>query len=337
MLSEFYVTVSCAAAQARESLASLQNVVDPPSTPCLLTSNYAQALANEKPRILALWLRAVKGHVAGPTLFGPEEGWFARYSGLFDALMATLESEQCSDAPLVSFWADAVAGAGTAPCAGPVLQNTVSALLLFKEVACNALNEGSRDATFSGLAVHLERVLCRAEQRLTAAARLASVADNELEAYRALMTSRDTFLEARETLLQTLDAVRSLIPLPPPAESRDLEVLQRAQELKQMAAHIQRFVGELATPGAAKPDLATGREADRQIHDVRVALVQLLRQNEVEISQRWVEAIQRLRKYMELGLEVDHCSVSGAVSSCGPTCSSLLRVGAIFRNRIFFF
>eukprot|EP00669_Euglena_mutabilis_P007914 TRINITY_DN3088_c0_g1_i4.p2 TRINITY_DN3088_c0_g1~~TRINITY_DN3088_c0_g1_i4.p2 ORF type:complete len:739 (+),score=330.73 TRINITY_DN3088_c0_g1_i4:466-2682(+) len=113
-----------------------------------------------------------------------------------------------------------------------------------------------------------------------------------------LAEARVAFGDARESLLEALDNVRSLIPKAVPFQGvEDLTAIKKmtenAVEMEQAAERLKLLVSQVAKGTAM--DKAT---SDNKRNDIRLALVSLLRQKHEELSDRWLKAIvQRVQGY----------------------------------------
>ena len=162
----FSDTVHTAAAHAREALAIVNSRAAATALKRMHSDTasffrYTKTLTDSKVVILPMWLKAVKGHVAGPTLFGSGEGADALYSKLFDVLVATLcsRADPPSDAPLIAFCGELMPPtADKSRYSDAIISgNTVKALLLFEDVACTALAQRTEQRN---VRCRVSRALC---------------------------------------------------------------------------------------------------------------------------------------------------------------------------------
>jgi serine/threonine protein kinase len=294
-----------AAAQSRETLALLDNKGVFKGGNGDVQVYGSQALMSKKDNVLASWLKSVKGTVHEPTLFGNDTATPARYSELFDALVSTLAStaDPPNDAELISY-CTRLMPRDAKHCTDNMMRHTVQAMLLFEEAASNVLQQ-VMDETQAGefkmeLEASISRVLLRAEDCIKRARKRANFsAEGAAGLYMTLADARAHFGEARETLLESLDNVRQMIPKACSFQGADdIEAVKKmitaSEELEQMAERI-RCLSSASSSTGVNIDRAT-RESKK--HDTRLALVSLLRQKHDELSDRWVAAIsQRISGY----------------------------------------
>eukprot|EP00668_Euglena_longa_P029986 GGOE01037377.1.p1 GENE.GGOE01037377.1~~GGOE01037377.1.p1 ORF type:complete len:938 (-),score=288.75 GGOE01037377.1:294-3074(-) len=256
-------------------------------------------LKMKKAEVLAKWLKAVKGTVQRPTLFGTDAVAQSNFSDLFDAIIATLESPSVppNHAELVSFCARLMP---LSPVADVQVQDSIQAMLLFEEAANNVLHDCMAEpSSVSDTRIDLiiQRVLLIAEDCLkTAFAR--SRREVPYEVGMVLAEARTVFGEARDTLLDAMDQLRALVPKAIPLKGLEdvaaiKQLTESAQEVERVAARLQLLLGE-----AAKAAEMTQTATDSKEYDIRVALVSFLRQRHDDLSDLWLSRIvQRVDGY----------------------------------------
>lgn len=295
----FAVRAERAAAQARETHAYLDSkgATTKGSEGVVLFG--CEKLKLNKDAVLDKWMRAVKGTVHGPTLFGADVAAQANFSDLFDALVCTLESkaDPPNDAELISFCARLMPHMMLSP---KQMHDTVQAVLLFEEAATNVLKD-HREATVRDdlveLDIAIQRILLRAEDCLKAANTRIS-REGTIGLSMLLAEARVSFGDARDMLLEALDNVRSFVPKAVPFQAVDdmnaiKTMTDKAIEMEQVAERLRLLAGQV-TKGTAIDKAAT----ENKRNDIRVALVSMLRQQHEQLSDRWLRTIvQRVPGY----------------------------------------
>eukprot|EP00667_Euglena_gracilis_P001455 EG_transcript_1456 len=249
-----------------------------------------------KENVIDKWMKAVKGTVQRHTIFGTDLKSRTLYAELFDALTATLKSRANppNDAQLVSFFGSHVRETLADQCRS----DTLAAILLFEEAAGTVLKDF---VTEPSDVVKLERamgqVLLRAEACLNSASARGKIQESP-DLTMLVAEARVAFGDARDLVLKALDNVRDSIPRSVPFQGlEDIAALRQMTEktiaLEQIAERLQALSSQVA------PDAAADRAAhENKRHDIRVALVSLLRQKHEELSKRWMQMIvQRVPSY----------------------------------------
>jgi len=260
----------------------------------------SEKLKLRKNDVLEKWIKAVKGTVHRPTLFGSDAIQQSNLSDLFDALVATLTSkaDPPNDAELVSFCEQIMP---VTPITPQQLQDTIQVMLLFEEAALNVLTEGTAEVDPESNDVRidltLQRALLRGEHCLKIANNRNS-REGQVGVSMLLAEAWVAYGEARETLLEAMDHLRSLVPKTAPFQGvEDVTAIKKMQEnaleIQTIAGRVQILAGKFA-----KGTTIDKAAAENKRQDIRTALVSLLRSKNEELSDRWLAAIpQRVAAY----------------------------------------